>query len=200
MSEELSCDGPPSARTDDSDWTNMYDDMASEGPLPKEDGQGEWFDNSFCKQSTLQFYGDGPDPLDGYGLSNSDDDFLGGGGGSTTTSDTGNEEKDGIRGSSTSSSESSDISPKISDDGIYRHWCKTLIFGGGVAAGYAVNQFVLMGASWNEVCVISREQYYPYERPNMIPLMMRMDRPIYAPGLYCCGAEKKIIMHPVILT
>eukprot|EP00736_Rhodelphis_marinus_P010126 Rmarinus@m.2327 len=76
-----------------------------------------------------------------------------------------------------------------SDEGIYvppQHY-EYIILGGGVAAGYAVEQFVNSGIAPRKLCVISSESVPPYERPALTKGFLISS--VRLPTFYTCAGR-----------
>lgn len=67
---------------------------------------------------------------------------------------------------------------------------KYVILGGGVAGGYAANEFQKAGVGPHEVLLISAENVLPYERPSLTKAVMQGKADI--PGIHTCAAEGQI--------
>eukprot|EP00736_Rhodelphis_marinus_P012043 Rmarinus@m.12019 len=61
-----------------------------------------------------------------------------------------------------------------------------VIVGGGIAAGYAANEFVKYGIRHNEVCIISREDVPPYERSQLMANYFEAGQPLSS--MYTCSS------------
>ncbi|KAA8500046.1 Monodehydroascorbate reductase [Porphyridium purpureum] len=73
-------------------------------------------------------------------------------------------------------------------DGSYKY----VVIGGGNAAGYAAWEFVKQGVGKNEVCIVSREEVAPYERPALSKAFLFKD--VRLPGFHTCvggGGERQ---------
>ncbi|KAL8043862.1 hypothetical protein ABFX02_08G010600 [Erythranthe guttata] len=60
------------------------------------------------------------------------------------------------------------------------------IVGGGVAAGYAADEFVKRGVSRGDLCIISEEPVAPYERPALSKGYLNPEAPARLPSFHCC--------------
>ncbi|MBC7814610.1 MAG: FAD-dependent oxidoreductase [Burkholderiales bacterium] len=56
--------------------------------------------------------------------------------------------------------------------------CKYIILGGGVTAGYAAQEFVKQGVKPGELCIISAENWLPYDRPPLSKGVLQGKKPI----------------------
>ncbi|GAB0490327.1 hypothetical protein MMPV_001561 [Pyropia vietnamensis] len=63
---------------------------------------------------------------------------------------------------------------------------KYVILGGGNAAGYAARAFVAENATPGSVCMVSREEVLPYERPALSKAFLFADPPARLPGFHTC--------------
>lgn len=71
---------------------------------------------------------------------------------------------------------------------------KYVIVGGGVAAGYAVAEFVRQGVQPGELAVVSKEAVAPYERPALSKAYLFPESPARLPGFHTCvggGGERQ---------
>ncbi|XP_008795921.1 monodehydroascorbate reductase 2, peroxisomal [Phoenix dactylifera] len=67
-----------------------------------------------------------------------------------------------------------------------------VILGGGVAAGYAALEFVRLGISHGELCIISEETVAPYERPALSKGFLLPEDPARLPSFHTCvGANEE---------
>lgn len=63
---------------------------------------------------------------------------------------------------------------------------KYVILGGGNAAGYAARAFAEENAAPGSVCMVSREEVLPYERPALSKAFLFADPPARLPGFHTC--------------
>lgn len=71
---------------------------------------------------------------------------------------------------------------------------KYIIVGGGVAAGYAVGEFVKLGLKSGELAIISKEAVAPYERPALSKAYLFPEGAARLPGFHVCvgsGGERQ---------
>ncbi|KAH6792139.1 monodehydroascorbate reductase 4 [Perilla frutescens var. hirtella] len=61
-----------------------------------------------------------------------------------------------------------------------------VILGGGVAAGYAADEFVKRGVLRGQLCIISEEHVAPYERPALSKGYLLPEAPARLPSFHCC--------------
>ncbi|CAH9125230.1 unnamed protein product [Cuscuta epithymum] len=71
-----------------------------------------------------------------------------------------------------------------------------VIVGGGVAAGYAVHEFVKKGVSPGELCVLSEETVAPYERPALSKGYLLPEAPARIPAFHCCVGTNEERLTP----
>ncbi|VFQ90365.1 unnamed protein product [Cuscuta campestris] len=71
-----------------------------------------------------------------------------------------------------------------------------VIVGGGVAAGYAVHEFVKKGVSPGELCIISEEAVAPYERPALSKGYLLPEAPARIPDFHCCVGSNEERLTP----
>ncbi|XP_078152758.1 monodehydroascorbate reductase 3, cytosolic isoform X1 [Carex rostrata] len=70
---------------------------------------------------------------------------------------------------------------------------KYVILGGGVAAGYAAQEFAKQGINPGELAIISKEAVAPYERPALSKAYLFPQGAARLPGFHCCvgsGGER----------
>jgi monodehydroascorbate reductase (NADH) len=63
---------------------------------------------------------------------------------------------------------------------------KYLIIGGGNSSGYAARQFVKLGGSAGELCIITEEDVVSYERPALSKAYLFPENPARLPGFHTC--------------
>ncbi|KAL3526410.1 hypothetical protein ACH5RR_011066 [Cinchona calisaya] len=71
-----------------------------------------------------------------------------------------------------------------------------VILGGGVAAGYAAQEFVKRSVSRGELCIISEETVAPYERPALSKGFLLPEAPARLPSFHCCVGSNEERLTP----